>query len=123
MGYRTNYEEAAYSILWHTGLLYLADAALHETENADWRVYFMFCIYGYETLRRPYPVSDVIIQGLLSMRKRSTDSSGAETRLLLYQLTEHGLNHVKDSMSNKIRGQFFIGSSSTLEGKSSDYGG
>ncbi|KAK8071908.1 hypothetical protein PG996_005256 [Apiospora saccharicola] len=98
MEYRTNYEEAEYSVLWHTGLLHLANAVLHETENADWRVYFMFCIYGYETLRRPYPVSEVLMQGLQSMRERHTDSPDTGTHFLLHQLTEHGLQYVKDDI-------------------------
>ncbi|KAK8011920.1 hypothetical protein PG989_000180 [Apiospora arundinis] len=116
--YRMNYEEAAYSALWHTGLLYLADATLHEMENADWRVYFMFCVYGYETLRRPYPVSDVIIQGLQSMSNRYADSPGTGARLLLHRLTEQGLEHVKDHISNEIRAMFLAGRTLVLEGKS-----
>ncbi|KAK7993915.1 Anp1-domain-containing protein, partial [Apiospora arundinis] len=118
MEYRTNYEEAEYSVLWHTGLLHLANAVLHETENADWRVYFMFCIYGYETLRRPYPVSEVLMQGLQSMCERHTDSPDTGTHFLLHQLTEHGLQYVKDDISNKIRATFLVGSTLALEGNS-----
>ena len=42
--YRTNYGTSTYSILWHTGLLYLANAVLHGEEDPEERLYFLLCI-------------------------------------------------------------------------------
>jgi hypothetical protein len=106
--YRTNYETSVYSILWHTGLLYLANAVLQDTEDPEWRLYFLLCIYGYENLRRPYRVSEIIGRGLLSMTLRDTNMSGEDARKTLADLEEHGLDHVKKSVEENVRATFMV---------------
>ncbi|KAH6661424.1 hypothetical protein BKA67DRAFT_510437, partial [Truncatella angustata] len=47
------------SIVWHTGLLHLANATLHSTNDPEWCLYFLLCIRGYEGLKGLFPVSAV----------------------------------------------------------------
>ncbi|EQB55143.1 hypothetical protein CGLO_04959 [Colletotrichum gloeosporioides Cg-14] len=86
--YRCNYESSAYTMLWQTALIYVANAVLHNTEDPEWRLYFLACIYGYEGLRTSYRVAEVISRGLLTMSLQEGDMSGSEARYLLKQVTE-----------------------------------
>ncbi|KAK8102802.1 hypothetical protein PG984_015948 [Apiospora sp. TS-2023a] len=88
--YRTSYESSAYTILWHTALMYVANAVL-VSKDADWRVYFLLCIYGYESLNRPFRVSEAIGTSLLTMTLRNSDITIGEARGLLMELKERGL--------------------------------
>ncbi|KAK8024103.1 hypothetical protein PG993_012169 [Apiospora rasikravindrae] len=91
--YRTGYESSAYSILWHTALMCVANAVL-VSKDADWRVYFLLCIYGYESLNRPFRVSEAIGTSLLTMTLRNSDITIDEARGLLLELKERGLVHL-----------------------------
>ncbi|KAK7917103.1 hypothetical protein PG985_010711 [Apiospora marii] len=93
--YRTSYESSAYTILWHTALMYVANAVL-VSKGADWRVYFLLCIYGYESLNRPFRVSEAIGTSLLTMTLRNSDITIEEARLLLLELKERGLAQLHD---------------------------
>lgn len=104
--YRTNYKASTYSILWHSGLIYLANAVLQDTSDPEWRVYFLLCIYGYESLSRPYRISEIIAQGLLSMTLRDTNMTATEARKIKETLTEQGLDNVQQSMVDEIRATF-----------------
>ncbi|RYP51527.1 hypothetical protein DL769_010803 [Monosporascus sp. CRB-8-3] len=106
--YRTNYIASTYSILWHSGLIYLANAMLRDTSNPEWRLYFLLCIYGYESLSRPYRISEVIAQGLLSMTLRDTNMSASEARKIMKDLKECGLDHVKKNMEEEVRATFML---------------
>lgn len=106
--YRTSYMASTYSILWHSGLIYLANAVLQDTSNPEWRIYFLLCIYGYESLSRPYRISEVIAQGLLSMTLRDTDMTATEARKINDDLKEQGLDHIKKSMEDEIRATFMV---------------
>ncbi|RYO90667.1 hypothetical protein DL766_002864 [Monosporascus sp. MC13-8B] len=106
--YRTNYMASAYSILWHSGLMYLANAMLRDTSDPEWRLYFLLCIYGYESLSRPYRISEVIAQGLLSMTLRDTNMSASEARKIMEDLHECGLDHVKKNMEEEVRATFAL---------------
>ncbi|RYP07734.1 hypothetical protein DL764_002353 [Monosporascus ibericus] len=106
--YRTNYMASAYSILWHSGLIYLANAMLQDTSDPEWRLYFLLCIYGYESLSRPYRISEVIAQGLLSMTLRDTNMSAREARKFMKDLKEFGLDYVKKNMEEEVRATFML---------------
>ncbi|KAI1417601.1 hypothetical protein F5Y13DRAFT_151386 [Hypoxylon sp. FL1857] len=106
--YRTNYETSAYSILWHTGLLYLANAMLENGEDPQTRLYFLLCVYGYERLKRPYRISRMIVQGLLAMMLRDTDMSSEEARKIMEDLGEGGWDRVTKEVDEKIRATFMV---------------
>lgn len=106
--YRTKSAASTYSILWHTGLLYLANAMLKAIEDPDRRLYLLLCIYGYEALSRPYRISEVIVQSLLSMTMRETDMPGTEAQKIINELREGRLDAVKENFEEKIRATFMV---------------
>lgn len=89
--YRSSYEESAYSILWQTALTYVATAALNDPKDSAWRPWFLLCIYGYETLRRPFRITESIGRALLMMTMRETTMTSHDAQALLKQLRERGL--------------------------------
>lgn len=103
--YRFNYKSSAYSIIWHTALLYLANAMLQSTDAEDWLVYFLVCLYGYEGLRKSFRVAEVIVKGLLSMALRNGDMSGGHARRILAELQKNGLH---DQVREEIRATFMV---------------
>ncbi|KAM0326363.1 hypothetical protein ACHAQA_006965 [Verticillium albo-atrum] len=91
--YRLQYQSSAYTILWHTALIYVANAVLKDTGDPEWRFYFLHCVYGYESLRKSYRLAEAIGRALLSMTLRNGDISGQEARTILQQLKQRGLDH------------------------------
>lgn len=102
--YRTNHEASAYSILWHTGMLYLVNAMLERPRDPDWHTYFLLCIYGYENLRRPYLISEALAKSLLAMTLRKTDMSGEEARRILAEIEQGGLERVQEEIRAPFMG-------------------
>ncbi|KAH7376999.1 hypothetical protein B0T11DRAFT_25571 [Plectosphaerella cucumerina] len=102
--YRSNYTSSAYTMLWHTALIYVANAVLQDKQDPEWRFFFLLCIYGYESLRRSYRLAEAIGRGLLSMTLRNGDLSTREARQILQQLQERGLS----GASGDIRATFMV---------------
>ncbi|KFA80350.1 hypothetical protein S40288_08442 [Stachybotrys chartarum IBT 40288] len=98
LDYRSNYKSSAYSLLWHTGLLYLINAILESPRDPEWHSIFLLCIYGYENLRRPYSISATIGKSLLSMTLRDTSMSGIEAKRILEQLEGGELPQLRDHL-------------------------
>ncbi|KAI8945961.1 hypothetical protein F4801DRAFT_566339 [Xylaria longipes] len=105
--YRSRHAESTYSILWHNGLIYLVNAMLKRTDP-NWRLYLLLCIYGYERLRRPYRMSEVVTQGLLTMTMRYTNMSGGEAYKIMEELKGRGLVDVEEDLEDKIRATFMV---------------
>ncbi|KAI1483801.1 hypothetical protein F4774DRAFT_366536 [Daldinia eschscholtzii] len=106
--YRSNYVASTYSILWHTGLLYLANAMLKDTGDPEWRVYLLLCLYGYENLSRPYLISEVIAQGLLSMSLKETDMAGSEAQKIINEVKEGRLAGTDKGHDDEPRATFMV---------------
>ncbi|KXJ87785.1 hypothetical protein Micbo1qcDRAFT_124133, partial [Microdochium bolleyi] len=104
LDYRTNHEASAYSILWHTGLLYLVNAMLEKPRDSDWHIYFLLCIHGYENLRRPYLISEAIGKSLLTMTLRKTDMPADEARRILSEIEQGGLEKVEEEIRAPFMG-------------------
>lgn len=69
--YRSQYPTSTYTILWHTALVYVANAVLQDSENGpEWWYYLMLCIYGYVHLRKAYRLAEVMGRALLAMTMR-----------------------------------------------------
>ncbi|KAK6223525.1 hypothetical protein QIS74_03469 [Colletotrichum tabaci] len=102
--YRCSYASSAYTLLWQSALIYVANAVLHDTQNPEWRFYFLACIYGYESLRKPYRIAEVITRGLLTMTLRDGDITGTEARHLLKHIREAETNHEEDD----VRATFMV---------------
>ncbi|KAI1747898.1 hypothetical protein F4782DRAFT_543213 [Xylaria castorea] len=105
--YRSRHAASTYSILWQNGLIYLVNAMLRCTDP-DWRLYLLLCIYGYERLRRPYRISEVVTQGLLTMTMRDTNMSGGEAYKIMEELRGRGLVDHRDDLEDKIRATLMI---------------
>ncbi|KAI0468298.1 hypothetical protein F4859DRAFT_506155 [Xylaria cf. heliscus] len=105
--YRSRHAASTYSILWHNGLIYLVNAMLR-CIDPDWRLYLLLCIYGYERLRRPYRISEVVTQGLLTMTMRDTNMSGDEAYKIMEELKGRGLVDVRDDLEDEIRATFMV---------------
>ena len=82
--YRSQYPPSRYSILWHTALIYVANAVLKDRESdAEWRYYLLLCIYGYVHLRKAYRVAEVSGRALLALTMRHGGLSAEEARNIL----------------------------------------
>ncbi|KAI0455229.1 hypothetical protein F5B21DRAFT_514133 [Xylaria acuta] len=105
--YRSRHAASTYSILWHNGLIYLVNAML-KCIDIDWRLYLLLCVYGYERLRRPYRMSEVVTQGLLTMTMRDTNMSGEEAYKIMEELKARGLVDVREDLEDRIRATFVV---------------
>lgn len=105
--YRSRHAASTYSILWHNGLIYLFNAML-KCVDPNWRLYLLLCVYGYERLRRPYRMSEVVTQGLLTMTMRDTNMTGEEAYKIMEELKGRGLVDVRDDLEDTIRATFMV---------------
>ncbi|KAF3351618.1 hypothetical protein VdG2_00226 [Verticillium dahliae VDG2] len=101
--YRSKYQSSEHTILWHTALIYVANAVLQDTRDPEWHFYFLQCVSGYESLRKSYRLAEVVGRALLSMTLRNGDISGTEARELLQRLKQKGLDN---DTSDRIRATF-----------------
>lgn len=86
-------------MVWHTALLYLANAMLQNTEQKDWFLYFLLCLYGYESLCKSFRVTEAIGKGLLSMAMRNGSLSGDHARRIMAEFQERKLwTHLKEEI-------------------------
>ncbi|TEA14572.1 Conidial development protein fluffy [Colletotrichum sidae] len=102
--FRCNYKSSSYTLLWQSALIYVANAVLHDTDDPEWRFYFLTCIYGYESLRPSYRIAEVISRGLLAMTLRDGDMSGPEARHLLQEMKDTDGNDA----AGDIRATFMV---------------
>lgn len=104
VNYRLNYASSSFTILWHTALIYAANAILEHTEDKGWYSYLLLCLYGYRDLSRSWRVAKAISKGLLSMALRQGDLSGATARRLFRDLDTRN----PDEVSENIRATFML---------------
>ncbi|KAH8197917.1 hypothetical protein TruAng_007920 [Truncatella angustata] len=100
--YRCVYESSSYTMLWHTALTYVANAVLQDTNDPQWWLYFLLCIYGYESLCRSFRVSQAIGRGLLTMALRDRDTTVSSARKVIGELRERGLGHNQGTIQAKF---------------------
>ncbi|KAL7908161.1 N-terminal fungal transcription regulatory domain-containing protein [Trichoderma velutinum] len=84
--YRLNFASSSYTILWHTALIYLANAILYLPKEESWFFYFLLCVYGYERLRPRWRVTQAISTALLSMALHKGDITSPTARQLLQDI-------------------------------------
>ncbi|KAF4508846.1 hypothetical protein G6O67_005177 [Ophiocordyceps sinensis] len=84
--YRFRYQSSSYSILWHTALMYVANAILDSVMDENWYSCLLLCIYGYESLGRSWRVAEAITKALLSMTLRKKDVSSDAARRIVRDL-------------------------------------
>ena len=87
--YLLRFPSSRYTFLWHTALLYVANAMLSpETAagEANCRIWFQLCMEGYRSIAPSFPIVEGIVQGLLSMAMRARIVSPKEAEETIQQL-------------------------------------
>ncbi|KAK8072433.1 hypothetical protein PG996_005781 [Apiospora saccharicola] len=102
--FRSKYESSICTMLWHTALMYVANAVLQDTDDSQWLEYLLLCIYGYETLRRHFRVAETIGRGLLTMALRNKNINSEDACNILGCLQEQGLGHANEGIRATFMG-------------------
>ncbi|KAK8043263.1 hypothetical protein PG993_005693 [Apiospora rasikravindrae] len=105
--FRSSYEASTCTLLWHTAMTYVANAMLRDSRDPEWYQYLLLCLYGYETLRRPFRVAEAIGRGLLTMmlRDKNNDTfTSAQAHEILRNLKERGLSYSTDEIRAPFMG-------------------
>lgn len=105
--YRSQHAASTYSILWHNGLIYLVNAILR-SNDPEWRMYLLLCIYGYERLSRCFRSAEVITQGLLAMTMRDTNLSGTEAHKIMGEIMQRGLKPLRKNLHHDVHATFMV---------------
>ena len=69
--YRSTFESACCSLLWHTSMLYLVNDIIRRASSPEGRFYFLLCMQGYQKLARHIPLVGGIVRSILSMALRA----------------------------------------------------
>lgn len=104
VNYRLNYTSSNFTILWHTALIYVANALFDNDRDGDWYSYLLLCLYGYQRLSRSWRVAEAISKGLLSMALCNGDISSTAARRILLDFE----NRSPDRISGGIRATFMV---------------
>jgi hypothetical protein len=90
--YRSQYAPSTYSSLWHTALIYVANAILQDTDDdPEWRFYLLLCVYGYVHLRQSFRLAEAAGLALLSMTLLHSSVPTADARSIAEDLRAKGL--------------------------------
>ena len=83
-----NYTCHNYAIFWHMALLYVANAALEDMDDPQWRSYFTLCLNCYADLFGTFRVAGGIVRSLLSIALRKGMMDGSEAQTLLQRVND-----------------------------------
>lgn len=89
LAYKASFVSANHCFLWHTGLLYVANAMLRKQElgmDPEWDTWFQMCLSGYRDLFRCFKMAETIYRSLLSMAMRNGVVTSAEAQDAIEQL-------------------------------------
>ncbi|KAK2052835.1 hypothetical protein LY76DRAFT_620334 [Colletotrichum caudatum] len=96
--YRHNHPESSYSFLWHSALLYLANAMLTEAKvpghAPDWLFYLRLCMACYQKLYTSFRLAKGIMLSLLSMALEKSAMDIPQTRAMWRDLELWGKHHL-----------------------------
>jgi len=57
ISFRRAYACASYAAFWHIGLLHIANGAVRDTRDPQWRAYFLLCVTCYTDLYGAFRVA------------------------------------------------------------------
>ncbi|KAK2609203.1 hypothetical protein QQS21_002285 [Conoideocrella luteorostrata] len=97
-------QASSFTFLWHTALIYVANALLQNEKGGNWYSCLLLCLYGYQKLSRSWRVAEAITKGILSMTLRKGDISSIAARRILLDFK----NRTPDSISGGIRATFMV---------------
>jgi hypothetical protein len=83
LGFQGTYGCSSYAIFWHMALLYVANAALEDVSDPQWRAYFNLCVTSYGELYGNFRVAEGIIRSLLTIALCKGMMGGAEAVAIL----------------------------------------
>lgn len=109
--YRVRFPSASYTFLWHTALLYVANAMLgahHVGRDPDARAWLRLCLSGYKKLFGSFRVVENIVLGLLSMALRDGIISLPEARDVLTQLRSRATAARKRPANSSAKATFMV---------------
>ena len=87
--YRTKGAAAIHCFLWHTVLLYVANAVIRKKRlvvDPDWELWFLLCLAGYKALFRCFKASGRIYRALLFMAVRNGLMAAADAQEAMKKL-------------------------------------
>ena len=103
--FRHTFPCASYAIFWHIALLHVANAALQDIADPQWRDYFLLCLNGYADLFVSFRVSEGIIKSLLSIALRLNIMTTAEAQALISRIHSSAMHH---SNLEEVRPSFIV---------------
>lgn len=97
-----NYVSSSFTLLWHTALIYVANAIVDGEADKNWHFYMLFCLCGYEQLSKSWRVARSISKALLSMMMQKGRISSTAARKILQDVEENST----DGIPEEIRATF-----------------
>ena len=92
--FRLSYPQAKYNIQWHPCLLFIANAALaNSDDDPEWQFYFMASLYGYGVLSPAYRVAELCFKGLLTFATETKKIPAAKAQYLWRELGQRIEHH------------------------------
>jgi hypothetical protein len=88
INFRTRYQAANYTILWHGALLYVANSILQSPKRPGAQMDLLRCIQGYQGLYTSFANAEVILRGLLAMAIKKGLLTSSQSRKILSQMYE-----------------------------------
>jgi len=102
--FRLSYPQAKYNIQWHPSLLFLANAALaNSDDDPEWQFYFMASLYGYGVLSPAYRVAELCFKGLLTFAMETKKIPAAKAQFLWRELGQRIEHHDSLKAHSAIR--------------------
>lgn len=96
--YRREHSSSRYTILWHTALIYVANAILNDNRDSNWYADLLVCLYGYEKLGRSWRVAIGVAKSLLSLAMRKGILSSRTARSILHDLQNRDLGRIPEEI-------------------------
>jgi len=95
-------KSARCSLLWHTSLLYVGNAILHDPGCFEWEYYFDLCVDAYLRLSENFQIAMGFLQGLLWTAINNERLLVSEVRRILKQLAETQQHTPEDFKSGHL---------------------
>ncbi len=118
---RLFYPQAKYNIQWHPALLFIANAALANSNNdPEWQFYFMAALYGYGVLAPAYRVAELCFKGLLTFAMETKKIPAGKAQYLLQELSQRREHYHESDTHSAIRLNLSSGASNENSGTVED---
>lgn len=86
--YRSRFDRATSSILWHAGMLYILNSILRSCPQVEAQFYFLLCMRGYQRLASCIPMAEGIVRSILSIAVREDVMLPADAKKLFAEINK-----------------------------------